>query len=185
MNEDILKSNWQVLKGKIKSEWSKLTDDDLGVVENKFEELRSKVQSAYGLTKEKAFEEFEKFKQSTLHLINNVQVNKGEKDMKNQNSQKDSQTITGTTNLANHNKEFSSTNDKAAEQVGRNSQKNSPGTGRSVQQGASSTGARGNNNNNSDTNNDDRETARSPGSSGGSGSATRTSGTQGSSGQKH
>ena len=33
MNEDILKGKWTQLKGQMKKQWGKLTDDDLDVID--------------------------------------------------------------------------------------------------------------------------------------------------------
>lgn len=54
MNTDTLKGNWQELKGKIKQQWGKLTDDDLTRVEGHADELAGTVQRRYGLAKEEA-----------------------------------------------------------------------------------------------------------------------------------
>jgi hypothetical protein len=39
MNPDVLKGKWHQLKGDIKTKWSRLTDDDLGVVNGDVEKL--------------------------------------------------------------------------------------------------------------------------------------------------
>lgn len=48
---------WQVLKqfkGKIKSQWGKLTDDDLEQLAGNRDELVGKIQAQYGISKEEA-----------------------------------------------------------------------------------------------------------------------------------
>lgn len=52
MNKDMLEGNWMQLKGKVKEEWGKLTDDDLDVIAGKRDQLAGKLQSRYGLAKE-------------------------------------------------------------------------------------------------------------------------------------
>ena len=47
MNEDTLKGDWKILKGKIKQQWGKLTDDDLEKIGGKREELLGRIQKQY------------------------------------------------------------------------------------------------------------------------------------------
>jgi uncharacterized protein YjbJ (UPF0337 family) len=54
MNNDILKGNWKEMKGKLKSKYGKLTDDDLMYAEGKEEELIGKIQTKLGVTKDEA-----------------------------------------------------------------------------------------------------------------------------------
>jgi uncharacterized protein YjbJ (UPF0337 family) len=54
MNWDQVKGNWSVLKGKAKTQWAELTDDDLLAVEGEKDKLVGKIQERYGVTKEEA-----------------------------------------------------------------------------------------------------------------------------------
>lgn len=54
MNKDEASGNWKQLKGKIKEQWGKLTDDDLTVVEGKRDQLVGKIQERYGYGKDAA-----------------------------------------------------------------------------------------------------------------------------------
>jgi len=54
MNKEILEGNWEILKGKLKQKWGKLTDDDLKEIEGDRQILFGKLQSKYGYTKEEA-----------------------------------------------------------------------------------------------------------------------------------
>ena len=54
MNQDIIKGQWQQLRGKLKQKWSKLTDDDLGLLDGHRDYLVGKLQERYGIAKEKA-----------------------------------------------------------------------------------------------------------------------------------
>ncbi|WP_374245350.1 CsbD family protein [Zoogloea sp.] len=54
MNRDIIEGNWKQLKGKLKEQWGKLTDDDIDVIEGKREMLAGKIQERYGITKDEA-----------------------------------------------------------------------------------------------------------------------------------
>ncbi len=61
MNDDALKGQWKMLKGKIKEKWGKLTDDDLTEVEGRRDFLIGRIQERYGIAKEKATQELREF----------------------------------------------------------------------------------------------------------------------------
>jgi uncharacterized protein YjbJ (UPF0337 family) len=61
MNKDIVKGHWTEIKGKLKQQWGKLTDDDIVKMEGNYEELRGKLQKAYGYQKEQAEREIDTF----------------------------------------------------------------------------------------------------------------------------
>lgn len=70
MNSDQFEGNWKQLKGKVKQQWGKLTDDQLDVIEGRREELAGKIQEAYGLSKAEAEEqvsEWEKNNDKNCH----------------------------------------------------------------------------------------------------------------------
>lgn len=54
MNKAQIEGNWLQLKGKIKKQWGKLTDDDLDVIEGERDLLAGKIQEVYGVTQEEA-----------------------------------------------------------------------------------------------------------------------------------
>jgi uncharacterized protein YjbJ (UPF0337 family) len=54
MNDDILKGKWAQLKGSVKEQWGKLTDDEIDIIDGKREQLVGKVQERYGLAKDQA-----------------------------------------------------------------------------------------------------------------------------------
>ncbi|MGK5595312.1 MAG: CsbD family protein [Parachlamydiaceae bacterium] len=62
MNKDYFEGKWHELKGKVKEQWGKLTDDDLKEIDGKKESLLGKLQSRYGYAKDQAEKELEKFK---------------------------------------------------------------------------------------------------------------------------
>lgn len=64
MNKDTLEGKWHEIKGKIKTKWGKLTDDDIAQVNGKREELLGKIQKRYGYAKDKAEEELSSFEKS-------------------------------------------------------------------------------------------------------------------------
>ena len=47
-NQDIVQDKWPELKGQVKQQWSKLTDDDLGHLSGKTEDLVCVLRQKYG-----------------------------------------------------------------------------------------------------------------------------------------
>lgn len=70
MNKDIAEGNWSEIKGKIKSKWGKLTDDEIETFKGNMGQIAGKVQKAYGYAKEKADAEYTEFKQSLAGKAN-------------------------------------------------------------------------------------------------------------------
>lgn len=54
MNSDQLQGNWKQLKGSVKEQWGKLTDDDVARVEGNYDQLVGKIQERYGVAREEA-----------------------------------------------------------------------------------------------------------------------------------
>jgi uncharacterized protein YjbJ (UPF0337 family) len=48
MNEDIFKGKWKQLKGQVKQQWGKLTDDELDQMSGQRDELVGLIQERYG-----------------------------------------------------------------------------------------------------------------------------------------
>jgi uncharacterized protein YjbJ (UPF0337 family) len=63
MNKEQLKGEWNQLKGKVKQQWGKLTDDDLTRAEGDQDELIGCIQKRYGIAKEEAERQFRDFAQ--------------------------------------------------------------------------------------------------------------------------
>jgi uncharacterized protein YjbJ (UPF0337 family) len=61
MNRDIVEGNWKQLKGSIKEQWGKLTDDDLDVIAGKRDKLVGRVQERYGKAKDEAEREVDDY----------------------------------------------------------------------------------------------------------------------------
>jgi uncharacterized protein YjbJ (UPF0337 family) len=53
-NKDILLGKWQELKGQVRQQWGKLTDDDLARLSGKTEELAGVLRQRYGYGKAQA-----------------------------------------------------------------------------------------------------------------------------------
>jgi uncharacterized protein YjbJ (UPF0337 family) len=60
MNKDILQGKRRELKGRVKEQWGKLTDDDLDRIEAQTERLVGLLQQRYGYAKEKAEQEYKR-----------------------------------------------------------------------------------------------------------------------------
>jgi len=57
MNWDQVEGKWKQMKGSVKKQWGKLTDDDLEVIAGNKDQLVGKIQERYGISKEKAEQE--------------------------------------------------------------------------------------------------------------------------------
>ena len=54
MNEDTLKGQWHQLKGEVREQWGKLTDDDLDQIQGRTEQLIGRIQERYGIARDEA-----------------------------------------------------------------------------------------------------------------------------------
>lgn len=61
MNWDKAEGNWKQLKGKVQSQWGKLTDDQIDVINGKREQLAGKIQETYGISQDEAEKEIKRF----------------------------------------------------------------------------------------------------------------------------
>ncbi|CAM5774741.1 CsbD family protein [Labrys miyagiensis] len=59
MDWNRVEGNWKQVKGMVKEQWGKLTDDDLDIVQGKQDQLEGKIQERYGIAKDKAKSEVE------------------------------------------------------------------------------------------------------------------------------
>jgi uncharacterized protein YjbJ (UPF0337 family) len=55
---------WEQVKGKVKQQWGKLTDDDLKQLEGHGDQLAGKLQERYGMGKEEAERAAKEFRNS-------------------------------------------------------------------------------------------------------------------------
>jgi uncharacterized protein YjbJ (UPF0337 family) len=65
-NNDIIYGKWHELKGQVRQQWGKLTDDDVARLSGKTEELAGVLQQRYGYAKAQAHTEIDTW----LHKIN-------------------------------------------------------------------------------------------------------------------
>ena len=68
MNKDQAAGGWKEIKGKLKQEWGKLTDDDLTVLEGSTDELAGRIQKRYGIAREEAQKQVETFRKANRDL---------------------------------------------------------------------------------------------------------------------
>ena len=54
MDGNRVEGNWKQVKGKVKEQWGKLTDDDLNVIGGRRDQLEGKIQERYGIAKDQA-----------------------------------------------------------------------------------------------------------------------------------
>lgn len=61
MNRDILEGQWKQIKGKVKQQWGRLTDDELDQMTGSYEELAGVIQERYGYSRDEAANELDMF----------------------------------------------------------------------------------------------------------------------------
>jgi uncharacterized protein YjbJ (UPF0337 family) len=59
MNWDRIEGNWKEFKGRAKTQWGKLTDDDLNVIDGRRDQLEGRLQKHYGYAKDQAKKEID------------------------------------------------------------------------------------------------------------------------------
>jgi uncharacterized protein YjbJ (UPF0337 family) len=64
MNQDRIQGRWKQLKGKVKEQWGRLTDDDLDVIAGRRDQLLGRIQQRHGLAKDEADRQVRAFEQS-------------------------------------------------------------------------------------------------------------------------
>jgi uncharacterized protein YjbJ (UPF0337 family) len=61
MNWDQVEGNWDQFRGKVQTQWGKLTGDDLDVIQGRRKELSGKIQERYGKAREEAEREVDEW----------------------------------------------------------------------------------------------------------------------------
>ena len=67
MTWDTIEDNWQQFKGRMKEEWSAFTDDHLDSIAGQRDQLSSKIQEFYGVSKEAADAQIDAFAERTVN----------------------------------------------------------------------------------------------------------------------
>lgn len=66
MNWENVAAEWNDFKGRVKSKWGKLTDDDLMLIAGKKDQLLARIQNRYGFKKDEAEKQVDSFINSIL-----------------------------------------------------------------------------------------------------------------------
>ena len=61
MNWDRIEGNWKQLKGKVREQWGRLTDDELDLIAGKREKLAGCLQNSYGIARDEAEKQMDDF----------------------------------------------------------------------------------------------------------------------------
>jgi uncharacterized protein YjbJ (UPF0337 family) len=61
MNADVMKGKWTQLKGEVRRQWGRLTDDDVDQIQGNAEKMVGKLQERYGWAREEAERELDGF----------------------------------------------------------------------------------------------------------------------------
>ena len=69
MDWEQTKGRWNQMKGVVKKQWGKLTDDDLTVLEGSADELSGKIQKRYGIAQEEAEKQISTFRDTNRDLV--------------------------------------------------------------------------------------------------------------------
>jgi uncharacterized protein YjbJ (UPF0337 family) len=64
MNEDTLRGQWNQLKGSVREQWGKLTDDDLDVIAGKRDQLLGRIQQRHGVARDEAERQIDNFERT-------------------------------------------------------------------------------------------------------------------------
>jgi uncharacterized protein YjbJ (UPF0337 family) len=68
MNSKTTQAEWNQIKGKISSKWSKFTDGDVEKFRDNMNLISEKLQKTYGHSKEKAYQEYSDFKKDLVTI---------------------------------------------------------------------------------------------------------------------
>jgi len=63
MDWNRVEGNWKQLKGKVKEQWGRLTEDDLDVIAGRQDQLEGKIQERYGYARDRVHREVESWYQ--------------------------------------------------------------------------------------------------------------------------
>jgi uncharacterized protein YjbJ (UPF0337 family) len=64
MNKDIAEGKWKQMKGSLRQNWGKLTDDEVDEIGGRKDNFLGKVQEKYGMSMEDAEKEWDKLQNS-------------------------------------------------------------------------------------------------------------------------
>ena len=70
MNWDRIEGNWKQVKGKVKEQWGRLTDDHLDVIGGKRDQLVGRIQESYGVSRDEADRQVREWERAATDLDN-------------------------------------------------------------------------------------------------------------------
>ena len=70
MDWNCVEGDWKRMKGKVKEQWGRLTDDDLTTIGGRREQLEGKIQERYGYAKDQVRREIDDWYRSTALATN-------------------------------------------------------------------------------------------------------------------
>jgi uncharacterized protein YjbJ (UPF0337 family) len=79
VNWEQTKGRWDQMKGTVKKQWGKLTDDDLAVIDGQRDQLLGKIQERYGIAKEEADKQVKTWESMRVNEPENVRSRSEEK----------------------------------------------------------------------------------------------------------
>lgn len=65
VNSDVIKGKWRQFKGEMKTQWGKLTDDELDQIDGNREKLAGAIQEKYGVARSEAEKQIKKWEDNT------------------------------------------------------------------------------------------------------------------------
>lgn len=68
MNQDRIQGRWKQLKGKVKEQWGRLTDDDLDVIAGRRDQLLGRIQQRHGVARDEADRQVRSWEKSNPDL---------------------------------------------------------------------------------------------------------------------
>jgi uncharacterized protein YjbJ (UPF0337 family) len=71
MNKDVLQGKWKQIRGEIRKQWGKLTDDEVDRIEGSRDKLAGSLQERYGYSKEEAKEKVAGFMERMEEMFTN------------------------------------------------------------------------------------------------------------------
>ena len=74
VNWEETKGRWNQMKGAVKKQWGKLTDDDLAVIAGQRDQLLGKIQERYGIAKEEADKQVKTWESTRVDEPNDVRL---------------------------------------------------------------------------------------------------------------
>ena len=69
MHWDTTKGNWKQMRGSVKEQWGKLTDDHLDVIDGRREQLVGRIQESYGVARDEADRQVKDWEKRNKHFF--------------------------------------------------------------------------------------------------------------------